>query len=33
VNVVETPDWREEIMAYVRGHLEPQDELQEKRLK
>jgi hypothetical protein len=30
---VETPDWRAEIMAYLRGHYEPQDELQEKRLK
>jgi hypothetical protein len=33
VNVVETPDWRAEIMAYLRGHHEPQDELEEKRLK
>jgi ribonuclease HI len=33
VNVVKTPDWRAEIMAYLRGHYEPQDELQEKRLK
>jgi ribonuclease HI len=33
VNVVETPDWRDEIMAYLRGHYEPQDELEEKRLK
>jgi ribonuclease HI len=33
VNVVETPDWRAETMAYLRGHYEPQDELQEKRLK
>jgi hypothetical protein len=33
VNVVETPDRRAEIMAYLRGHHEPQDELQEKRLK
>jgi hypothetical protein len=33
VNVVETPDWRAEIMAYLRGHYEPRDELQEKRLK
>jgi hypothetical protein len=33
VNVVETPDWRGEIMTYLRGHYEPQDELQEKRLK
>jgi hypothetical protein len=33
VNVVDTPDWRAEIMAYLRGHYEPQDELEEKRLK
>jgi ribonuclease HI len=33
VNVVQTPDWRAEIMAYLRGHYEPQDELQEKWLK
>jgi ribonuclease HI len=33
VNVVETPDWRAEIMAYLRGHCEPKDEMQEKRLK
>jgi hypothetical protein len=33
VNVVETPDWRAEIMAYLRGHYKPQDELEEKRLK
>jgi hypothetical protein len=33
VNVVETPDWRAEIMTYLRGHYEPQGELQEKRLK
>jgi ribonuclease HI len=33
VNVVETPDWRAEIIAYLRGHYEPQDKLQEKRLK
>jgi hypothetical protein len=33
VNVTETPDWRAEIMAYLRGHYEPQDELEEKRLK
>jgi hypothetical protein len=32
VSVVETPDWRAEIMAYVRGHYEPQDEVEEKRL-
>jgi hypothetical protein len=33
VNVVETPDWRVEIMAYLRGNYEPQEELEEKRLK
>jgi hypothetical protein len=33
VNVVETLDWRGEIMAYLRGHYEPQDESEEKRLK
>jgi hypothetical protein len=33
VNVVETNDWRAEIMSYLRGHYEPQDELEEKRLK
>jgi hypothetical protein len=33
VNIVETPDWRAENMAYLRGHYEPQDELEEKRLK
>jgi hypothetical protein len=33
VNVVETPDWRAEIMAYLRGYYEPQDELEEKRIK
>jgi ribonuclease HI len=33
VSVVEIPDWRAEIMAYLRGHYEPQDELEEKRLK
>jgi hypothetical protein len=30
---VDTPDWSAEIMAYLRGHYEPQDELKEKRLK
>jgi hypothetical protein len=30
VNVVETPDWRAEIMAHLRGHYEPEDELQKK---
>jgi hypothetical protein len=33
MNVVETPDRRAEIMAYLRGHYEPQDELEEKRWK
>jgi ribonuclease HI len=33
VSTVETPDWRAEIMAYLRGHYEPQDEVEEKRLK
>jgi ribonuclease HI len=27
VSIVETPDWRAEIMTYLRGHYEPQDEL------
>jgi ribonuclease HI len=30
MNVVETPDERAEIMAYLRGQYEPQDELEEK---
>jgi hypothetical protein len=33
VSVVEIPDWRAEIMAYLRDHYEPQSELEEKRLK
>jgi hypothetical protein len=33
MNIVETPNLRAEIMAYLRGHYEPQDELEEKRLK
>jgi ribonuclease HI len=33
VYIVETCDWRAKIMAYLRGHYEPQDELEEKRLK
>jgi hypothetical protein len=33
VNILETRDWRAEIMTYLRGHYEPQDELEEKRLK
>jgi ribonuclease HI len=32
VNILETLNWRAEIMAYLRGHYEPQDELEEKRL-
>jgi hypothetical protein len=33
LNIVETRYWRAEIMTYLRGHYEPQDELEEKRLK
>jgi hypothetical protein len=33
VNIVETRDWRAEIMAHLRGHYKPRDELEEKRLK
>jgi ribonuclease HI len=33
VNTVESRDWRAKIMAYLRGHYKPQDELEEKRLK
>jgi ribonuclease HI len=33
VNIVETCDWRAEIMAYLRGHYEPQEDLEEKILK
>jgi ribonuclease HI len=33
MNIVETHDWRAEIMAYLRGHYEPRDELEEQRLK
>jgi hypothetical protein len=33
VTIVESPDWRAEIMAYLWGHYKPQDELEEKRLK
>jgi hypothetical protein len=29
VDVVETSDWRAEIMTYLRGHYKPQDELRE----
>jgi hypothetical protein len=32
VTIVETPDWRAEIMAYLRGHHEPQDELEEEKV-
>jgi hypothetical protein len=32
VSAVETPDWRAEIMDYLRGHYEPQDELEEKKI-
>jgi hypothetical protein len=30
VNVVDTPDWRAEIMAYLRGHYEAQDSWKKK---
>jgi ribonuclease HI len=33
VNNIETYDWRAEIIAYLKGHYEPQDELEEKRLR
>jgi ribonuclease HI len=33
VNSIETHNWRAEIMAYLRGHYEPQDELEEKSLR
>jgi ribonuclease HI len=33
MNIVETRNWRAEIMTYLRGHYEPQDELEEKILK
>jgi hypothetical protein len=33
MNIVETHDWRAEIMVYLRGHYDPQDELEENRLK
>jgi ribonuclease HI len=32
MNIVETHEWRAEIMAYLSGHYEPQDELEQKRL-
>jgi hypothetical protein len=33
VSNIESHDWRAKIMAYLRGHYEPQDELEEKRLR
>jgi hypothetical protein len=33
MNIVETHNWRVVIMAYLRGHYEPQDKLEEKRLR
>jgi hypothetical protein len=30
VNNIESHDWRAEIMAYLRGHYEPQGELEKK---
>jgi hypothetical protein len=33
VNNIETYNWRAEIIAYLKGHYEPQDELEEKRLR
>jgi hypothetical protein len=33
VSTIKNSDWRAEIMACLRGHYEPQDELEEKRLK
>jgi hypothetical protein len=30
VNNIESHGWRAEIMAYLRGHYEPHDELEEK---
>jgi hypothetical protein len=33
VNNIESHEWRAAIMAYLRGHYEPQDELEEKRLR
>jgi hypothetical protein len=33
IKELEYHDWRDEIMAYLRGHYEPQDELEEQRLK
>jgi hypothetical protein len=33
VNIVETRNWRAEIMEYLRGHYEPQDDLEKKRPK
>jgi hypothetical protein len=33
VSNIENHDWRAKIMAYLRGHYEPQDELEEKRIR
>ena len=33
MNAIEPYDWRAQIMAYMRGHFEPHDELEEKRLR
>jgi hypothetical protein len=33
MNNIESHDWRAQIMAYLKGHYEPQDELEEKRLR
>jgi hypothetical protein len=33
MNIVETRNWRAVIMAYLRGQYEPQDKLEEKRLR
>jgi hypothetical protein len=33
VNIVETHDWRAKSIAYLRGHYEPQDDLEEKRIR
>jgi hypothetical protein len=33
VSNIQSHDWRAEIMAYLRGHYEPQDELEGKRLR
>ena len=33
INAIEPYDWRAQIMAYMQGHFEPHDELEEKRLR